>query len=587
MRQPSLIVRVVTTVLSRREKIQLVGLGAAVLLGVALEMFGLGLFVPTIGLLTRDDAIAVVRRAWQPASGWSDLTIVIGGLAILSMVFVLKTGASLAITWYQRTTMARMSVRLTSDLFERYLGQPYGFHKEANSAHLIRNVQNASLVVSDSIGAVMSLVSDGLITVGVLAVLIVVEPVATTIVVLVLGALGVVSQRFTRQRAVQLGAKRNRHQGQMILHQQQTFNAVKEIVVSGRQQAFVESHLRHVAGLHISNRTYGFLQQLPRAWMEVVTIIGLGGLIVVVVAQGRSPSDALPILGLFGVAAFRIQPSIIRMMIAVQALSYSRSVIEGFYRDFMLPVVQASNGVRVPRMSREIQLDHIGFEYGDGRTVLSSVTARIARGEKIGVIGQSGAGKSTLVDLLLGLIQPTEGRILVDGVPISGGMASWQAQIGYVPQDIFLLDATIVENVAFGLVVNGEMIDEIWRVLRTAQLEEFVRSLPDGLDSRVGERGVRLSGGQRQRIGIARALIGDPSILILDEATSALDSTTEAGVLDAIDAASRDKTVIAVAHRLTTLTNFDRIWRIEGGRLTDLGAPDDVVNRPDSGGARN
>jgi len=576
----TLVARIVRRVLTRREKLQVGVLGALVLVSVALEMLGLGLFIPTLALLTSDDALVDIRARWGPAESMTDLTVVLVGLGLLVVVFLLKTVSTLAIAWYQRTTMARMSVRLTGDLFERYMRQPWSFHKRSNSAVLIRNVQNASLVVSDGIGAIMSLVTDGLVAVGILAVLMMVEPVGTSVVVVLFGALAYAIQRTTRGRIGRLGVERNRHHAQMLRRQQQGLSAVKEVIVSGRRNAFLGDHRGHVEGMYMANRTYGFLQQLPRAWMEVVTVVGLAALIVVVVAQGRDPGEALPILGLFGVAAFRIQPSIMRMMIALQALTYSRSVIETFYGHFTMPVVEEGGDGTVPPLDRELLLEGVVFRYEDREApVLDRVDQRIARGEKIGIVGPSGAGKSTLVDLLLGVIEPVEGRILVDGTPISEGLSSWQRQIGYVPQDIFLLDDTIAQNVAFGATVDGAATEGIWAALAAAQLADFVRSLPEGLDTVVGERGVRLSGGQRQRIGIARALLGDPRVLVFDEATSALDSSTELGVLDAIRTASRDKTVVAVAHRPSTLADCDRIWLVADGGIADLGRPTDSLLR--------
>ncbi len=575
-----LVARIVRTVLTRGEKLRVAVLGALVLANVGLEMLGLGLFIPTLALLTSEDAVADLRDSFAPLADMSDGAIVLAGMSALVAVFLLKNVLGLAIAWYQRTAIARISIRLTTDLFARYMRQPYEFHKRANSSVLIRNVQNAYLVVTDGIGAIMSLATDGLVAAGILVVLVLVEPTGTAVVVAAFGVLAWMLQRTTRRRISRLGAARNLHNGQMLRRQQQGLNAVKEITVSGRRAAFLADHDREVEGMFMANRTYGFLQQVPRAWMEVVTVAGLALLIIVVVAQGRDPRDALPILGLFGVAAFRVQPSIMRMMISFQSLTFSRTIIETFDADFVMPVAEEGAPRAVPRLAREIRLEQVGFRYEErGGPVFSGVEARIARGEKIGVVGPSGAGKSTLVDLLLGLVPPTEGRILVDDVPIAEGVASWQRQIGYVPQEIYLLDDTIGRNVAFGAELDAATTEAVWSALADAQLADFVRSLPDGLDTVVGERGVRLSGGQRQRVGIARALMGGPEVLVLDEATSALDAATETGVIDAIRAASRDKTVVVVAHRPSTLVDCDRIWRVADGGIADLGRPTESLLR--------
>jgi len=575
-----LVVRAARTVLTRGEKIQIALLGVLVLFSVALEMLGIGLFIPTLALLTSEAAIADLRKLLPPLVNLSNGEIVVVGMTALVIVFLVKNLLGLAIAWYQRTVMARMSIRLTGDLFERYMRQPYEFHKRANSAVLIRNVQNASLFVSDGIGAITSLVTDGLVAVGIFVILMLVEPVGTPVIVALFAVLAIVVQRTTRNRVAQLGIGRNFHHAQLLRRQQQGLSAVKEVIVSGRRGEFLHDHRGHVEGMFMANRTYGFLQQLPRTWMEVVTIGGFAALVVVVVAQGRNPEDALRVLGLFGIAAFRVQPSLTRMMTSIQALTFVQSVIENFYRDFTMPMAEDGREGAVPQFSRHIEIRDVSFGYEERDTpVLEGVNQRIARGEKIGIVGPSGSGKSTLVDILLGVVPPVQGQIVVDGVPIADGVTSWQRQIGYVPQEIYLLDDTIGRNVAFGAEIDAATTESVWTALADAQLADFVRSLPEGIDTLVGERGVRLSGGQRQRIGIARALMGTPKVLVFDEATSALDATTETGVIDAIRAASLDKTVVVVAHRPSTLVDCDRIWRVAGGTITDLGKPDDDLLR--------
>jgi ABC-type multidrug transport system fused ATPase/permease subunit len=306
----------------------------------------------------------------------------------------------------------------------------------------------------------------------------------------------------------------------------------------------------------------------------------------VMVASGR-PLDALtPTLGLFAAAAFRLMPSVSRILSAVQTVRSADPVINNLYAEIQL-LERAPAPELVARLPfREaLTLEHVAFQYeGAASPAVRDVSLTVPRGSCIGIIGESGAGKSTLVDIILGLFAPDSGAVRLDGVDIQTSPRGWQDQIGYVSQSIYLTDDTLRRNVAFG--VPKEAIDDvaIGRALRGAQLEEFVRELPDGLDTVVGERGVRLSGGQRQRIGIARALYHDPPVLVLDEATSSVDTITERSIMESVRALQGTKTILIVAHRLSTVEQCDRLFRLDRGRLIAEGDAAAVLHRA-AGGA--
>jgi ABC-type multidrug transport system fused ATPase/permease subunit len=316
--------------------------------------------------------------------------------------------------------------------------------------------------------------------------------------------------------------------------------------------------------------------------MEIITIVGLCLLVVSMVVRDRPLSDIVPILGLFAAAAFRVMPSINRLLMATQTLNFNRSIIASVYRDFLLDSPEVNGAQRVEPFAKQLELKDVSFKYPTAATPsLQNVSLVVRRGEAVGFVGPSGAGKSTLVDVILGLFAPTSGVVSVDGSDVQQNLRNWQNQIGYVPQAIYLTDDTLRRNVAFGL--NDENIDDdlVREAIHLAQLQEFVANLPDGIQTVVGERGVRLSGGQRQRIGIARALYHKPSVLVLDEATSSLDTPTEHGVMEAVQALQGSKTVIIVAHRLSTVEYCDRLYRIEDSRITEEGTFAEVVQRSD------
>jgi ABC-type multidrug transport system fused ATPase/permease subunit len=301
------------------------------------------------------------------------------------------------------------------------------------------------------------------------------------------------------------------------------------------------------------------------------------------VTIGNGLSEVLPALGLFGAASFRILPAVNQIIGSFQMINRSRPILSRLSQDLALGVEQTDNSEREDIEFSKLEILDLKFNYdGNQSETLAGVSVFIRRGEAVGLVGQSGSGKSTLVDVLLGFLTPQAGSVLVNGTSIESSLQWWRSRVGYVPQSIFLTDDTLRRNVAFGL--PEDEIDEnaVHAALRSAQLEEFVGSLPEGINTMVGERGVRLSGGQRQRIGIARALYNNPEVLVLDEATSSLDTETEHGVMQAVQALQGDKTVVIVAHRLSTVEYCDRLYRLDAGRIVDEGTFDEVMNRSQS-----
>jgi ABC-type multidrug transport system fused ATPase/permease subunit len=298
---------------------------------------------------------------------------------------------------------------------------------------------------------------------------------------------------------------------------------------------------------------------------------------------GNGLDEVMPVIGLFGVAAFRILPATYQIIGNLQSVNRSKPVLSYLTKDFALIVEPIEPTEHSVLEFSEIEIHKLKFSYsGTQSDALADISLVIKRGDAVGIVGQSGSGKSTIVDVVLGFLKPQEGSVMVNGIDIGSNLQWWRSKVGYVPQSIFLTDDTLRRNIAFGLA--DEQIDElaVRTALRLAQLEEFVSTLPDGPSTMVGERGVRLSGGQRQRIGIARALYNNPEVLVLDEATSSLDTETEHGVMQAVQALQGDKTVIIVAHRLSTVEYCDRLYRLDAGRIVDEGTFDEVMNRSQS-----
>jgi ABC-type multidrug transport system fused ATPase/permease subunit len=545
-----------------------------------LETFSLGLVVPAVGLLVQPNYVEQFPLLNKFLGNPSESQFAVIAMCFLVTVYVLKSVFLVWSNWIQFGYSTLVTARIGRELFEKYLRQPYQFHLQRNSSALIRNAQGVSSFMGGVFEPLLTLISDSLITFGLFALLIRLEPVGSLSTVIVFGLCAISFRQFTRRRIRHWGEAQNVHRQMLIQHLQQGFGGVKDVKIFGREDYFVTEYADHLIRNAAVLRRFSVLQMLPRTSLEVLTILGLAVLVSTMVVSGRQLVDVLPVLGLFGAAAFRLVPAISRMVAMIQSISVNRPVVRELYVDLGLDAPRTERWQSHDGFRSEIAVESVFFTYENApSTALQDVSIKVKRGEAVGLVGPSGSGKSTLVDVLLGLLKPTAGGVAVDGIDISQRLRWWQDQIGYVPQSIFLTDDTLRRNVAFGLPKN-EIDDEAVRsAIRAAQLEEFIESLPLGLETVVGERGVRLSGGQRQRIGIARALYHNPEVLVLDEATSSLDMETEHGVMQAVQALQGDKTVIIVAHRLSTVEYCDRLYRLENARVVDEGTFSEVMNR--------
>lgn len=562
-------------------------LSALLVIGMALETLGIGLVIPAIALIVQPDTFdefPVVRSAVNVLGEKTPRAVIVAAMIALTGVYLIKNLFLGFQAWYQARFAFSLQAGLSQRLFAAYLRQPYAFHLQNNSAELLRNVAGeVSIFTNNALIPGIVLFGETLVLFGLGFLLVSVEPLGAVMVMGVLGSAGIIFHRLTSSRVGRWGRIREQHEGLRFQHLQQGLSAVKDIKLLGREGEFLEQYRSHNMRSARAMQLFTTFQQLPRLWLELLAVVGLAILVVAMLAQGRDPQSVLPVFGVFAAAAFRLMPSANRILSSIQALRYGLPAIDKLYTQLRLnvPPPQDESTVRTP-FSDCLRLDNVSFAYPDAADfVLRDVSLCIRRGESMGFVGASGAGKSTLVDILLGLLRPDSGHVLVDDADIQENLRNWQRQIGYVPQSIFLTDDTLRRNVAFGLA--DEQIDEgaVWRALRSAQLEEFVKALPQGLEATVGERGVRLSGGQCQRIGIARALYHDPAVLVLDEATSALDNATERSVMQAVSALHGTKTVIVVAHRLSTVEHCERVYRVHAGKLLEERGHTSNKARPD------
>ena len=564
--------------LTRRQRLQAVVLLALMVIGMALEMLGISLVLPALMLMTRGVGTAGSPAAHSIAHLLGNPTreqVVVWGMLALVGVYALKTVFLTFLLWRQMRFVYGVQAELSYRLLARYLHQPYLFHLHRNSAFLIRNATSEVTLFSHILlGSALNFLADGLVLAGIAAVLLIVEPLGTIIIAVSLATVAYVFHLSTRRLVSDWGSARHTHSGRLIQCLHQGLGGVKDVLLLARQQYFLDQYQTHNLGCARASRNQDTLHQTPRLALELLAILGLAIFVLFKIRSGVAVDSLVPTIGLFAAAAFRIMPSANRVMAAAHHVQYALPALSALYDEFSpADVAVAPHGEVTPlTLQHSIRLTDVTFAYpGAAAPALSRIELTIACGTMVGFIGGSGAGKTTLVNVLLGLLPPDSGRVEVDGADIAPQLRSWQRTIGYVPQAIFLIDDSLRQNIAFG--IPADRIDEVavLSAVSAVQLEEFVASLPEGLDTPVGERGVRLSGGQLQRIGIARALYHNPSVLVLDEATSSLDTQTERSVMRAVDALHGEKTIIIVAHRLSTLQDCDRVFRLEEGRLVAEG----------------
>lgn len=567
----------------RRASVILLGF---ILVGTLLEILGIGLLLPVMVLLVEDN-LATSYPVLQPVLNFlgnpsHEVQIQIVMLVLVG-VYLIKNLYLAFLAWQQARFSVGLLEELSQRLFTIYIHQPYTFHLQRNSAQLIRNITSeVGQFIAYALNPVLMLTAEILVLLGIVTLLLLVEPLGALIVFLVLLTASWAFYRSTRTRITKWGEKRQYHDGQRIQHLHQGLGGVKDVKLLGREASFLMHFYEHNSKSAQMAQFLEILQKLPRLWLELLAVVGLALLVLIMLAQGREVSSIVPTMGLFAIAAFRMMPSVNRILKAIQSLRYGLPAINRLHEDFQLsdpkPVSVSKNANTRTELQKEICLTDITYNYPDTEnSALVKVTIKIQQGDSIGFIGPSGSGKSTMIDVILGLLAPDVGQVIIDGQDIQQNLRAWQDQIGYVPQSIYLTDDTLRHNIAFGL--SEEQIDDVAvnLAIQAAQLDEFVASLADGMETFVGERGIRLSGGQRQRIGIARALYHDPNVLVLDEATSALDTETEKGVMQSVMDLHGKKTIIIVAHRLSTVEDCDRLYRLEHGRVVEEGTSIEIL----------
>ena len=561
-----------------RSRLNAAVFAASFLVIAALELAGIGSVPLFVSMLAAPDLFRE-RFPWAAnlmaggAPGTPSL-VAVGG-TVLVIFFFVKNAALVGIAIAQSRALARLQSDLSTHMLSAYLARPFTYHLGKNSAELVRNTTGMAFnVVSGVVTSLCTIGTESLVATLIVIALLATYPVPALLSAVLIGGFIAVSYRFFKESLSRQGARANDEATEMIKWVNQSLGGIKEVKILGREGFFVEQYSHHVNQYSRANLYGQMLAQMPRYVIEFVVVAAMVAVSVALVGQGRSAADLLSALALFGAASIRLMPSANRIWNALATLRAQLPALEIIERDVGAESVAAPAALTAARpMIQGMVLERVSYTYpGASTPALAEVGLSIPAGVVAAVIGRSGAGKSTLVDIVLGLHTPDSGVVRVDGRDIAGDLPSWRAGIGYVPQSIFLSDDSVARNVAFGL--HDADIDEsrVWRALSSAQLDEFIRALPAGLGTVIGERGARLSGGQKQRIGIARALYRDPSLLVLDEATSSLDTETEREFARVLAALKGKTTVLVIAHRLETIRMCERLFLLDSGRLVASGS---------------
>lgn len=563
-------------ILTVRQKHTLVFIVLLMIAGAALEVLGVSLIVPLVSIVldkdffvSNEEVVFISERLGIESAN----TFVVFMLLVLAFIYIFKD-IFLFLEYYIQLKFTRnnkIKARVNAMWF--YLNKPYDFYFHAKSGELIREASVDVTNTYNMLQELLSLATEAVIAVFLIATVFIVDVTMAVFVTVILFVEILIIYKKIKPILGRAGREWTSSIANSNRWMLQSFEGIKEIKVSRKEPYFLKKFDDYATESSNSEFTSGLFSNVPRLLIEAITISSMLSIVACMVLLGQEIGTVLPKLSAFAVAAVKLLPSANRISSSLNQLIYNKVCLDNVSAALLSEEEKVKVGKKkIPckrlKIEKNIELKGITYTYpGTDKRILDKADMDIPVGSMVGIIGTSGAGKTTAVDLILGLLEEQEGDVLVDGVSISDKRNELLANVGYIPQHIFMLDSTIQENVAFGYGIDEIDEQRVWECLSEAEMEPFVRGLPDGLETEIGEKGVRLSGGQIQRLGIARALYNDPELMIFDEATSALDNDTESAIMRSINNMHGRKTIIIIAHRMTTIENCDIVYRVEDGAI--------------------
>ncbi|NQV18413.1 MAG: ABC transporter ATP-binding protein/permease [Armatimonadetes bacterium] len=572
----------------KKDKRKICFLSILILTGTFIEILGFSVIIPFLMVISKPEIIQeniYFKTAYELISPNSYNQFLVFVTFIIIIVFVLKNSFLFFIEYYKFKFTTTEHYKLTSRLFRSYLKNPYAFHLQRNTAQLLRNIGLVIGVISGIVLPLIRLVTDSFLIIIIFILLMVIDFTSALIVFGVLGLISILYFLLIKKKLKKYGERQKNIQGILIKQFNQGLGSIKESKILGREHFFDKTYSKYLFEFSKISKYQQSINAFPRFIIETTMVSLVLFIVLFALVRGYAIESILIALSFFGLASVRLMPSIGRINSSLMMIRFYIPSLEEVYADLKM---SASNKKRITNkdisdqigFKEEILLDNIDFSYESSKIpALKKLSIRIPKNSTIGLVGETGAGKTTVVDVILGLLIPQNGHVYVDGVNIHEKLTSWQRKAGYIPQQIYLMDDTIANNIAFGIPKEEVDLQKVNNALRLAQLQEFIDELPHGLETIIGELGIRISGGQRQRIGIARALYNDPELLIMDEATAALDNETERAFMESIESLSGKRTIIIIAHRLTTIEKANIIFFLSKGQLLASGSYAELLEK--------
>lgn len=592
LKKLSNLIKKLKIIITPQEKWQVLVLFASILLAALFQTLGVVSILPFMNIVMQPEIIESNRWLnWLYNSfGFTSVNsfIIFMGILMLFIIIIGNLTSALA-TWLKVRFVWRKNHNISSALLKKYLSMPYVYFLTQNTADLSKNILSEVNVLTDSfLLPLIDIMIKSFVAIGILSMLLFANIYITILSAIIFGGSYALIYFYFHDKLRTNGAKRLKENKMRFKTAGEALSGIKDIKVMGREDFFYNRFLRHSLELSNLQAWSALIGQMPRYFLETIAFGGIVTLVLTFITTTGNANEAIPTISFFTFAAYRLLPALQTIFAASTQVRFSQTTVNriiadlsakgGFREQFL---VYEKEPIKAISFNTSLQLKEVSYNYPNvNEPVIHDLNLSIQHNTSIGLVGPTGAGKTTLVDIILGLLTPQEGEFSVDGVKIDeNNILNWQKNLGYVPQHIYLSDDTIMNNIAFG--IPGEKIDRetVEHVARISNLHDFIISeLPNGYETIVGERGIRLSGGERQRVGIARALYHDPEVLVLDEATSSLDGTTESAVLEAINNVAKLKTVIIIAHRLTTVKDCDIIYLIDKGKIIAQGTYNELMS---------